>query len=271
MTDSLQKHRRTLGVLLTLGLLGLTPLAHGSSSVSQGSEPGSETITWSLYYFGIFYGPYLGRSAPSDPALDTRNYLTLNSSVDKRVVVGVTAGWNWQGVPSDTPKLRDPFIKVGRSDLLPPGTLSWYGDLRVHIPVTSESRERDLWVGLQTFHSLVWEPSALGAALSLSIRHNRFGGQGEGDDWEYYLGPSTFWNITPNFGLNVLLEWGAGRPYGQTTGLLLSNGLDLEPGLNWRFSESLLLNPYLTLPLDQTSLELTGGPSVGMTLSWQCL
>ncbi|MBU6376726.1 MAG: hypothetical protein KGQ59_12060, partial [Bdellovibrionales bacterium] len=144
MTNSLQKSCSILGILLALGLIGISPFAHGSTSISEGSEPASESITWSLYYFGIFYGPNLGRSAPSDPALDTRNYLTLNSSVDKRVVVGVTAGWNWQGVPSDTPKLRDPFIKVGRSDLLPPGTLSWYGDLRVHIPVTPESRDRDL-------------------------------------------------------------------------------------------------------------------------------
>ena len=266
-------------ILLGLFLGAATPSTYASSSSGQNSSSTESAIeeddapsSLSLYYFGIFYGPTLGRSDELHPALDTRNYLTLNSSLKKGTVFGVTVGWNWQGIPNETPTLRDPFLKLGRSDLLPPGSLSWYGDLRVHLPVTQESRDRDLWMGLQTFHSLLWEPGKVaGAGLSVSVRYNRFGGEGQGDDWEYYLGPSVFWNFSPRLGLNVLFEWGAGRPYGQNTGLLLSNGLDVEPGLNWRLNNHLLLNPYLTIPLDQTSTELTGGPSLGMTLSWQWL
>ena len=179
-------------------LLAASPLffalqnsAYGEASFVENSEKESDAVehagSLSLYYFGIYYGPTLGLSDSLHPSLDTRNYLTLNSTVAKDTIFGVTVGWNWQGMPAESPSLRDPFIKLGRSNLIRQGPLSWYGDVRVHLPVTQESRDRDLWVGIQTFHSLAWEPGSAGAALTLSARYNQFGGEGQGDDWEFYV------------------------------------------------------------------------------------
>ena len=225
---------------------------------------------FSLHYFGIYYGPSLQKGTER-PAFDTRNFLTLNSSVSPDTFLGITAGWNWQGMPTGLATPRDPFLKLARNNIARSGAFSWYGDFRVHLPITSESRQKDLWVGMQSFHYLGWDPGDAGAGLAISARYNLFGGEGRGDQWEFYGAPNVYWNILPRLAFNLMLEWGAGRPFGEDSRLLLSNGLDLEPGLNWKVSDTLLLSPYLSLPLDQTSRELSEGPFVGMTLSWQLL
>ncbi len=245
----------------------MTPSTKNNSpSVSTSSEQSR----FSLHYFGIYFGPVL-QQGNTRPSLDTRNFVTLNSTVAKDVTIGVTGGWSWQGIPSDSATLRDPFVKISKANIVQIGNFSWYGDFRVHLPITSESRANDLWVGMQSFHFLGWEPGPAGAGFAFSARYNQFGGEGQGDDWELYAAPSLFWNVAPRLALNLLLEWGAGRPFGENSNLLLSNGLDLEPGINWRISDTVLVNPYLTVPLDQTSLDLSGGTSVGMTVSWQLL
>jgi hypothetical protein len=245
-----------------------------STSVKNNSpgagEDAQHNNQMSLHYFGILFGPAL-QEGTDRPSLDTRSYVTLNATVAKDTVIGVTGGWSWQGIPSGEVTPRDPFLKISKANIVRSGNFSWYGDFRVHLPITAESRANDLWVGMQSFHYLGWEPGAAGTGLSLSARYNQFGGEGQGDEWELYAAPNAFWNILPRLAFNLLLEWGAGRPFGDTSNLLLSNGLDLEPGLNWRLSDGLLINPYLSLPLDQTSRDLSGGASLGMTLSWQLL
>jgi hypothetical protein len=238
-----------------------------NNSPSASSSSGEQS-RFSLHYFGIFFGPVL-QQGNTRPTLDTRNFVTLNSTVAKDTSIGITGGWSWQGIPSDTAILRDPFVKISKANIVQFGSFSWYGDFRVHLPVTAESRANDLWVGMQSFHFFGWEPGPAGAGFAFSARYNQFGGEGQGDDWELYAAPSVFWNVLPELAFNLLLEWGAGRPFGENSNLLLSNGLDIEPGLNWRISEMVLLNPYVTIPLDQTSLDLSGGTSVGMTVSWQ--
>ncbi|MEN9722858.1 MAG: hypothetical protein RJB38_844 [Pseudomonadota bacterium] len=234
------------------------------------SESPSTPSAWSARYFGIyFFPPFRGSSDRS--TIDTRNYLSLLSRIDSDTTVGLTAGWNLQTSAAQPFTARDPFFKLGRANIIHEGAFSWYGDLRVHFPITSESRSRDLWVGLQTFHYLSWEPGRGGVALALSSRFNQFGGEGQGDAWEWYSAPSVFWSLSEKLALNALIEWGGGMPFGETSRTLFSNGLDLEPGVNWQLNPVLWINPYLTIPLDQTSRDLLGGPSLGMTLSWQLL
>jgi hypothetical protein len=247
--------------------ISMTSAKKNSSSTSEDVQHQSRM---SLHYFGIFFGPALQKGSDR-PSLDTRSYITLNSTVAKDTVIGVTGGWSWQGIPSGEISPRDPFLKISRANIVHSGNFSWYGDFRVHLPITAESHANDLWVGLQSFHYLGWEPGAAGTGLSLSARYNQFGGEGQGDEWELYAAPSAFWNVLPRLAFNLLLEWGAGRPFRDASNLLLSNGLDLEPGLNWRLSDGLTINPYLSLPLDQTSRDLYGGASLGMTMSWQLL
>jgi hypothetical protein len=239
------------------------------------ADQNKRSSTFSVHYFGIYFGPVLSPSTEAgnpQPLLDTRNFITLNSTINEDTVFGVTAGWSWQGIPAENASLRDPFLKLGKSNILRGESFSWYGDIRVHMPVTTASRERDLWVGVQSFHFLsIEKPGAFGANLSLSGRYNQFGGQGVGDQWELYAAPGAFWNLIPRLALNLLLEWGAGQPFGGNSRILLSNGLDLEPGLSLRLSDGLLINPYVNIPIDQTAWEINGGTSLGMTVSWQWL
>lgn len=253
------------------------PVSSSNSRLRNESPADSSEVPsvsrFSAHYFGIYFGPFLEAASPNfadRPQLDMRHYLTLNYAISDDTRIGVTSGWNWQGIPADTPTPRDPFVKLGRSNIIQSGPFSWYGDFRVHLPVTLESRRRDLWVGLQTFHYLGFEPAGrLGAGLALSARYNQLGGEGWGDDWEFYLGPNVSWALTRNLAVNLLTEWGAGHPFGDTSRTLLSNGLNLEPGFNWEPFDTLWINPYVTIPIDQTARQLLGGMSLGMILGWQ--
>ena len=244
-------------------------------AVSRNNSPtadseGPAASPFSIHYFGIYYGPSLQKGTER-PALDTRNFLTLNASVSPDTFLGITTGWSWQGIPTGVARPRDPFLKLARNNIVHSGAFSWYGDFRVHLPITAESRQKDLWVGMQSFHYLGWEPGDGGAGLAISARYNLFGGEGRGDQWELYGAPNVYWNVSPRLAFNLMLEWGAGRPVGEDPRLLLSNGLDLDPGFSWKVSDGLLLSPYLSLPLDRTSQELSEGAFAGMTLSWQLL
>jgi hypothetical protein len=235
----------------------------------------ASAIQHSLHYYGILYGPSVRdfSAHQSDPTLPitTRNFLTWNMDLGNDTILGVTGSWSWQPVLGQDLALRDPFLKLGKANLIRTGSFSWYGDFRVHLPVTEISRAQDLWFGLQSFHYLSWEGSKGGLGAALSTRYNQYGGQGFGDNWDVYLGPSAHVNLHEKLSFQLLLEWGAGHPVEESRNILFSNGVDLEPGLTWRALPNLDVNPYVTIPLDNEARTFGTDPSLGMSLSWQLL
>ncbi len=242
----------------------------GSSRLESDPRRGEQE----LRYLGVFFGPSLSEwsAFQSDGVtpVTLRNFLTWNLRLDDGWRLGVTGSWSWRPVLGQALALRDPFIKLAKPNLLRIGPVSLYSDLRVHLPVTLPSRNRDLWWALQSFSSLDWTTSWGNMGLYASARHNQYGALGEGDEWEFYLAPNFELRLSPRFAIGTLFEWGGGVPFRRDTAILFSDGLSLQPGLSWDISPDLNLSPFLRLPLGRNVASSGADPTtVGFTLSWK--
>ena len=219
-------------------------------------------------YYGVFFGPSAQalQSLQSDGTpVYLRNFLSWNHALDAQTRVGVSVSWNWRPVLGQDWTLRDPFLKISKPTAWQRGDWSWYTDLRLHLPVTEASRNRDLWAGIQSFNSFDWETTAGGAGIYASLRRNVLGTQGEGDEWEFYVAPHAQWQAFRTLSIGTLLEWDGGTPFGEDSRVIYSDGWNLQPGLSWDASPQLNLSPFLNLPLSPDSQ----GASLGVTLSWK--
>lgn len=261
----------TLSTLAALLALLLVPFyaAEAESDPRRGEQD--------LRYLGILFGPSLQEwsSTQGDPELPVavRNFLSWNLRLNDGWRFGVTGSWSWRPVQGQDLTLRDPFIKLAKTNLIQSGDLNWYTDARFHLPLTERSRNRDLWWGIQSFNSLEWSQNWGGLGLYASGRHNQFGSLGAGDEWEFYVAPHVELQIADSLTLTSLLEWGGGMPFGGDSGLIFSDGFTLQPGLSWDITQGLNWSPYLFIPLNgvddplqQSSLNPV---TLGMTLSWK--
>jgi hypothetical protein len=251
-----------------------------NTSFSESTE--SSKFPISINYFGIFYGGavsdpgsgfqpnYAGDQNENAP-VHLRNFLALNYGVTQEIGVSAVGYWAWQPAMDQAFQLRDPFLRMSHNSIVSIGNLNLYGDLRLHMPVSTVSREYDMLFGAQTVQALTYgfENSDLSLGLYASQRMNWFGSQGYGNDTEFYLAPCVSYQLASNVALNVLYEMQASHPYGNSFGTLNNDGTDLEPGVIWDITPNLMLNPYLHF--------LTGGKvnmdttSFGMMMSWNML
>jgi hypothetical protein len=251
-------------------------------SVSSGTpesvegEPRSQGGLWGSYY-AIFYGPALkgtskfqpqpnGEPNPLAPLL-AKNYASLGYALDDRHFISGTAYWILTPLYEQSRSaMRDPYLRVGNAKLVNSGPFNWYADLRVHFPVTTESRDSDMLSGLQTFHIWTYDFNRfLTAGLYGSARMNIFGGQGSGHDLELYAGPNLNFAVSRKLSLTLLYEANLVHNFGAPALTFANDGNDLEPGVSWDALPNLNLNPYLNLYPDNLSLRST---SFGMLLNW---
>lgn len=218
-------------------------------------------------YFGVFFGPATQQfdSLQNDGTpIYLRNFLSWNRPLDTETRMGASLSWNWRPVQGQDWTLRDPFIKVSKPRAWQRGNWNWYTDVRLHLPVTQASHDRDLWAAIQSFNSLDWETPAGGGGLYASLRRNVLGTQGGGDEWEFYAAPHAEWQVFPKLSVGALLEWVGGTPFGEDARVIYSDGWSLQPGLSWDAASGLNLSPFLNLPLSTRS-----NGSLGLTLSWK--
>jgi hypothetical protein len=229
-------------------------------------------------YFGILYGPSVRDPSSYQPRAEggadtnkpviVKNFLNLGYNITNEVAVTGSAYWLWQPVMKQQMQLQDPFVRVSHNSIWSTEQFNLYGDLRFHFPVTTVSRENQLHFGVQSVQVLTY--AVPGSRLTLgtygSVRVNSFGGQGYGKDLELYIAPNVAYQVAPTVALTVLYEMQSSHYYGDSSFPLVNDGSDLEPGISWDISPSLMLNPYLHVPVGkQTSLNST---SFGMMLNW---
>jgi hypothetical protein len=254
---------------------GNTSAIYGELPVEQASE--GET-PFSLGFYSILYGPSVEHPTSYQPKptggdnkdlpVDLRNFLTLAYALDQYLAVSATGYWLYKPVLGQSMTMRDPYARVSYEDIMHFSQATWYGDLRVHFPVTDLSRDQDMLAGVQTYHTLTYPipGSRFTTALDASARVNVFGSQGRGDDLELYAGPSLSYLLHPNFSLTLLYEMGASHQFGAKAFDLYNDGTVLEPGFSWDILPSLTINPYLNL---YTGNKVTlSSTSIGATLSW---
>lgn len=246
------------------------------------AEEGEEAPRrWSMDYFGIFYGPSLQKPNSYQPTpsgerdlsrpLELRNYLGASYRLSEAISVTPTLFWSWYPVHGHRLEMHDPFIRISHDRLIDTVSMNWYSDVRIHFPVTGPSRSRDLLAGVQMFHAWSWivGDSPFTVSLYGSGRYNYFGKQGFGNDLELYIAPHVAYQALPNLAFTLLYEFGARHEFGQKAFQLEADGSDLEPGIRWHVTQSLMLNPYLNLyPAEGMSLRST---SVGFTVAWTIL
>jgi hypothetical protein len=218
-----------------------------------------ETQTISANYFALFYGPGVqggnfdyqpsptgGGSDPTRP-VTLKNFLGVSYNLTDKLAITPTAYWTYQPAAIGSPfVMRDPFIRFSDSSVFFADGLNLYSDVRVHMPVTSYSRSLDLRSGFQTVHALnyMFPESRFSAGLYGSARYNVFGPQGVGNDVELYLGPNVSYQLTPALAITTLYEMNAAHVYG-SSGSLVSDGTDLQPGVSWDITKEVNFNPYL--------------------------
>lgn len=236
---------------------------------------GAELGSGEFRYFGVLYGPPIqsisALQGRDGTPLNIRNFLSWSTRIDPETKLGITASWNWRPVFGQDLTLRDPFLKIAKPSAWSSGDLEWYTDLRLHLPVTAASRQRDLWLGIQSFNSFDWSTSQGGAGIYASVRYNQLGALGVGDEWEFYVAPHVHWQALSNVSVGALLEWGGGAPFeAESAGIIFSDGFSLEPGISWDVTRRLNLSPYLDIPLGSTQENgLPTQTTLGLTGSWR--
>ena len=263
-----------------------------SGGATEEFAPGGESIgdfaaevsdsPFSIRYFSILYGPSVRNPTSFQPTPEglpdrdrpvlVKNHLTMGYDVSERLLIAGTLPFTWVPVQGQRFEVRDPYLRVGLDHLLRTDLLNYYADLRVHFPVTKDSRNQDMLASVQTFHVLTVTPgtrSNLSLDLFTSARANFFGDQGFGTDLELYLAPELSYQMTPTVGLTILYEMGASHWFGDKPWLFRSDGTDLEPGISWDVSPSFNVHPYMNIfPSGSVSWDST---SVGLMLNWKLL
>ncbi|MFZ9595474.1 MAG: hypothetical protein ACO3A2_05290 [Bdellovibrionia bacterium] len=235
----------------------------------------------SVDLFSIFYGPSFKNPTSHLPNADgrpdpnrtvgLRNFLSLGYQLSPEVAVSGTAFWTMEPYSNTKVALQDPFVKVSDSSLWREGGWNLYGDLRTHFGMTPSSRESDLLFALQSVQGLSYEFAETGWVLGVygSEKSNVFGKYGVGYDLELYVAPHIHYAVSPTLMLSLLYEVRLSHLFGDPVGELTSGGTDLEPGVTWNLSPSLMLNPYLTLnTTGKLSLSTT---TFGLMLNWNLL
>jgi hypothetical protein len=278
--------RRVRGFGYAVGLLFLSVAAGDARAEIEGSQ--ASTLEeeapegkrgGALSYFGIFYGPSLGAASSLQPTVSgepdperpilLKNFLTAGYRLSEDVVASATLHWLHRPVHGQDLSFRDPYLRVAHQGLINSGGLVWYADARAHLAVSAFSRESDLLAGFQTFQILTYQvgTSRLSLGAYGSARYNVYGPQGSGNDLELYLGPNLAYQLTPTLSFSVLYEMGMSHAFGEPPGRMFNDGTDLQPGINWDVTPTLMINPYLNIYTgDKVTLDST---SLGMTLHWQ--
>jgi len=256
--------------------------------VPQENQP--EYSLLNINYFGIFYGPSVGNPTTGyqpdlggkpdhDHPLLVRNFATFSHNFSDQLSLAATGYWTWQPVAPQSLDVQDPFLRLAYNSLVHVGGFNLYGDFRIHFPLSSLSQQMNEKLGAQLFEAGTYQvdQSKFMLGLYFSQRANFFGHQKiityqgryywqpAGDDLEFYLAPNINYQVSPKVSITVLYEMYASHTLGQKLFSLNSDGTDLEPGVAWEITPSIMLNPYLNL--------LTGGKvslnstSFGMMLS----
>lgn len=245
------------------------------------SERSFKDRVW-MNYYGIYYGssvtsPNRYQTGPfkqkdANRPVFLKNFVTAGYDINERYAIAATGYFTYTpSAPSNNLAMQDPSVRVANNSILSFGGFNWYGDARVHFAVSDASRLNDLLVGFQTFHyfSYTIEDSRWSPGLYASARYNYYGKLGVGNDVDLYIAPSVNYTLSNNFALTFLYEMGASHGYGEDVGVLDNEGTDFQPGVLWKVTPNLEVNPYLNV--------YTGGKisfdntSFGMTLSWMML
>jgi hypothetical protein len=275
-------HLKALSILPTFLALPLLAMASVQNSILS-AENDPRRGEQELRYLGVLFGPRMDEwsstQADGQTPISVRNFLTWNYRLNDGWRFGVTGSWSWRPVQGQDLALRDPFLKLAKPNLIRSGELGWYSDIRLHMPITSRSRNRDLWWGLQSFNSLEWTGTWGAAGIYASARYNQYGAQGTGDEWEFYVAPHLEWQATEKLTFGTLLEWGGGMPFLRETDIVFSDGISLQPGFNWEISSGLSWGPYVLIPLvsdtpssassTDSNTRTTAQTTFGATLSWK--
>jgi hypothetical protein len=272
-------------------MVSITPRFWFVASVLSVSIPFSQAMaqeqpevkTWRASFLSIFHGPPVGKlqdtwqPTPQGerslmPVL-FRNYASVNWTPDQNLELGVTQYFVAVPVLGTQFAYRDPYLRLGVRDLLPQTVrASWAADLRLHVPVSSVSRGRDMVAGLQTYHNLstpLDSARRLSAGVVASGRVNFYGSQGLGSDLELYVGPTVGWQASQKLGFSLTYDWGASHWLGEPAGELISDGTDIQPAVSWDVTPELNVSPFLNLYTGKnTNLK---GSSIGFTLSLQLI
>jgi hypothetical protein len=260
------------------------PQAAGSSGVlaeaAAQENGGTLAGTFAVNYFGIFYGPSVqnpssfqpdsdGNPDPSRPLL-YKNFLGLGYNISDAVAITPTAYWQWVPVRGGQYAIQDPYLKISHNSIISSGGFNLYGDLRFHIPVSDYSRAADSLGGLQTVEVATYTPQGSRFTLGFfgSARYNFYGSNGYGNDTELYAGPNVSYQMTPSLAGVILYEYNLNHTYGDPDNSLREDGYDIQPGLNWDVTNSILFNPYVNIYPTSATLKST---SLGFLVSWQAL
>jgi len=252
----------------------------GSSEFNEAKDSTHSPI-W-LNHYSILYGPSVRNPKSFQPSpkggpdrerpVLVRNHLTLGYDFSETLLIAGTLPFTWIPVQGHRLEVMDPYVRVGLDHILQNDYLNYYVDLRVHFPVTRESRDQDMLAAFQMFQILTLVPgsnSSLSLDLFGSARTNFFGKQGSGADLELYLAPQLNYQMTSTVALTVLYEMGASHWFGEKPFVFHSDGTDLEPGLSWDVTPKFNLHPYLNIfPSGKVSWDST---SVGLMMNWKML
>ncbi|MGK5088330.1 hypothetical protein WDW86_12290 [Bdellovibrionota bacterium FG-2] len=246
------------------------------------SEKSEKNNPYAINYFGIFEGPGITQFSNFQPAAEGglhpdrpvvyRNFMSVARALPDDFAVSGTVYWTCKPLAGEEFQPRDPFLiashtlNFGDSDLF-----YHYGDMRVHFGVSQLSRVQDRITGVQTYHTLGYniQGGRFTIAANGSARVNFYGSHGYGEDVELYFAPLVYYQLKHNIAFNLLFEMAASHMVGESGFSSENAGTDLEPGVNWSVTPTLVLNPYLHLyPFAKIGLDTT---SFGVTLSWQLM
>ncbi len=224
-------------------------------------------------YAGILYGPSVAGSSVYRPTpqgkidrespMFARNFMTAGYDVSDDVSISGTGYWIWAATGKKF-SIQDPYVQISDSSYFSRDEFNAYGDFRVHFPASDESRDRNMLIGLQSFHILSYQPEDTRFTFlsSLSARYSYLGKQGYGDDLELYAAPSAQYLLAPKVSASLTYQMGASHAFGQKPFHFNNDGTELSPGVIWSPIPSLVLNPYLSfstggrLALDTTTFNL---------------
>ncbi len=241
----------------------------------------SENSPFSMYYYAAFYGPALQNPSSYQPTqtgqndfnhpVIMKNFLGLGFNLSDTIAITPTAYWIWTPVQGQQVALQDPFLQISDSSLVSTDHFNLYCDLRYHFPVTSVSQQNRSYGGVQSFQSATYQigTSRFSLGSYASERVNFYGLSGYGNDLELYVAPNATYQVSRNVALTLLYEMRTAHFNGDDPFAFSSDPFDLEPGLSWEVTPTLMLNPYVNLyPTGNLSLKSS---SIGMLFSWQLM
>ncbi len=234
--------------------------AHGQST--GGLPESAQELLNHLYvnYFGIYHGPTVSdlgspytvdrtgnQSKSKYGAMNFDSELTTAYMVSSDIGIGASVPFFFVPVMGQGLILGDVGLKVFDRKTIATSDFSLYTNLILQAPTSDASQARNMSMGLKTTPYFRYHFSGSRFSVGSWSEAKAYLGVTRDKTFKLYGAPYVSYQLTSTLALNLEYEMEAHHDVGKPTFDFTSYQTDLQPGIVWRPTPRLVVNPYVQL------------------------